>query len=68
MAPLSALLALGLSLSLSRTDAVILASFIGPLCCIGLLILGLWPRRLRWVLTAILLVSAMLQLSVGGRV
>jgi hypothetical protein len=66
LAPLSALLAQLLSYGFSRTDAVIIASFCGPLLCIAVIVLGLWPKRLRWVLAALLLGSCLLQFAVGG--
>lgn len=66
LAPLSALLAQGLSYGLSRTDAVIVSSFVGPLFCLSLILLGLWPRRLRLMLTALLLLIGIIQVSVGG--
>lgn len=65
LAPLSALLAQLLSSGFSRTDAVIIASFCGPLLCVALILLGLWPKRLRWVLAALLLCSGLLQFAVG---
>jgi hypothetical protein len=65
LAPLSALLAQVLSYGLSRTDAVIVASFVGPLLCLCLIILGLSPKRLRTVL-AVLLLFGLVQLIVGG--
>ncbi|OBP16905.1 hypothetical protein A5320_06000 [Rheinheimera sp. SA_1] len=55
LAPLSALLAQVLSSTFSRPDAVIIASFAGPLCCLCLVLLGLWPKRLRSVLAIVLL-------------
>jgi hypothetical protein len=64
LAPLSALLAQVLSATFSRPDAVIVASFAGPLCCLCLVLLGLWPKRLRTVL-AILLLSGLAPLIVG---
>ena len=66
LAPLSALLAQLLSYGFSRTDAVIIASFCGPLLCVVLIVLGLWPKRLRWVLAVLLLCSGLLQFAVGG--
>lgn len=66
LAPLSALLAQGLSYGLSRTDAVIVSSFVGPLLCVAVIVLGLWPRRLRWVLAALVLLMGFVQFSVGG--
>ena len=64
LAPLSALLAQVLSATFSRPDAVIVASFVGPLCCLCLVLLGLWPKRLRTVL-AVLLLFGLAQL-IGG--
>jgi len=66
LAPVSAWLAQLFSYGLSRTDAVIVASFCGPLLCLVFIVLGLWPRRLRWVLMALLVVSGLLQFGVGG--
>lgn len=67
LAPLSALLAEVLSVHLSRTDSVIVASFIGPLLCLGVILLGLWPRKSRLVLAGLAIVAIIL-LSFGGRV
>ena len=66
LAPLSALLAQVLSYSFSRPDAVIIASFGGPLCCLCLVLLGLWPKRLRTVLAVLLLLIGFVQLGGGG--
>jgi len=66
VAPLSALLAQVLSYTFSRPDAVIVASFVGPLCWLCLVLLGLWPKRLRTVLAGLLLFGLM-KLAVGGQ-
>lgn len=66
LAPLSALLAQFFSHAFNRTDAVVLASFVGPLLCIVMIVLGLWPKHVRWVLAALLLCSGLLQFAVGG--
>lgn len=66
LAPLSALLAQVFADVFNRTDAVVLASFVGPLLCIAMIMLGLWPKRSRWVLAALLLGSGLLQFADGG--
>lgn len=66
LAPLSALLAQVFAYGFNRTDAVILASFVGPLLCIVVIVLGLWPKRVRWVLAALLLGGGLLHFVVGG--
>ncbi len=66
LAPVSALLAQVLSSTVSRPDAVIVASFAGPLCCVCLVLLGLWPKRLRTVLAVLLLLIGFVQLVGGG--
>jgi hypothetical protein len=66
LAPLSALLAQILSDALSRPDAVMVASFVGPLLCLCLILLGLWPKRLRTVL-AVLLLFGLIKFGVGGQ-
>jgi uncharacterized membrane protein len=58
MAPLSALLADMLFPALNRTDAVIVASFVGPLLSLVLVLLGMWPRRLRIVVVGLALLHA----------
>lgn len=45
--PLSAALAQLLALWLPRLDAVVVASFAGPLLAILLILLGCWPKKFR---------------------
>jgi hypothetical protein len=53
MAPLSGMLAQALVPALSRTDAVIVASFAGPLLSLCVILFGMWPRRLRFVVVGL---------------
>jgi uncharacterized membrane protein len=55
MAPLSGMLAQVLVPELSRTDAVIVASFAGPLLALCVILFGMWPRQLRLVVVGLAL-------------
>ena len=75
--PIRTLLLLGLSAVASAQSSNVLliiaddlawhdvASFGGPLCCLCLVLLGLWPKRLRTVLV-LLLLCGLAQLVGGG--
>lgn len=66
MTPMSALLAKLFSLMVSRTDAVILASFIGPIVCLALIIQALWRQRQPlWPLVLVLLVGLLQRFGEG---
>lgn len=61
ISPMSALLASLFSLMVNRTDAVILASFIGPIVCLALIIQALWRQRQPLLPLVLVLLVGLLQ-------